>query len=83
MSNTKVYTVYDELARRAGPLFEALNDAVALRSYRRLMEDNPRMSRDEFRLYCVAEWEPETMRMVLVSSYIILDPEEAKHDISE
>ena len=83
MSNTKVCTVYDELARRAGPLFEAPNDAVALRSYRRLMEDNPRMSKDEFRLYCVAEWDPGTMHMVLVSSYLIPDTEEVKHDITE
>lgn len=31
---TKIYQMYDRLAEQAGPTFEAVNDAVALRGLR-------------------------------------------------
>lgn len=47
---TKIYQMYDKLAEQAGPTFEAVNDAVALRGTLKHREAN-----DDLELYCVGE----------------------------
>jgi hypothetical protein len=36
-----IYTIYDELAKEYGPLFEAKNDFVALRNFRNMKIPGP------------------------------------------
>lgn len=45
---TKIYQMYDRLAEQAGPTFEAVNDAVALRGTQKHREAN-----DDLELHCV------------------------------
>ena len=47
---TKIYQMYDRLAEQAGPTFEAVNDAVALRGTLKFREAN-----DDLELYCIGE----------------------------
>ena len=35
----RLYTLYDHLAKEAGPVFESVNDAVALRNVRQMMKN--------------------------------------------
>jgi len=36
---TYLYTVHDKVAMQSGPVFEAVNDGVAVRQFRTLMRD--------------------------------------------
>lgn len=48
----KMYVVYDNEAKECGPIFEAKNDAVAMRNFRNLVEKS-NISPDIFGLFCV------------------------------
>lgn len=43
-----LYTVYDRLAQESGPVFEAKNDAVAMRGFRKMLGDS--INPEEYRL---------------------------------
>lgn len=58
---TKIYQMYDRLAEQAGPTFEAVNDAVALRGTQKHREAN-----DDLELHCVGE---RTFHDVGISAY--------------
>lgn len=47
---TKIYQMYDRLAEQAGPTFEAVNDAVALRGTAKHREAN-----EDLELHCIGE----------------------------
>lgn len=48
---TQLYTVYDCVAMDFGPIFESINDGVAVRNYKQMLKDNPYAQ--DFILYCV------------------------------
>lgn len=50
-----LYTVYDRLAKEAGPIFVAVNDQVAERQFRKLIvgSDNPA----DYQLYNLGEYD--------------------------
>lgn len=56
-----LYVVYDKIAGECGPVFEAKNDAVALRQYRHLVASNPGFVQDDFELMQVGTMDKETM----------------------
>lgn len=67
MNNTKevimnLYTIYDKIAEESGPIFSAVNDGIALRSYKNLVEKEG-ISINEFDLVHVAQYDHRTMRL--------------------
>lgn len=56
-----LYVVFDKIAGECGPVFEAKNDAVALRQYRHLVASNPGFVQDDFELMQVGTMDKETM----------------------
>lgn len=46
----RVFTIYDSLAEKAGPLFEAESDLVAIREYRNVMRQVSVHNRSDYRL---------------------------------
>lgn len=50
----RIYVVFDRIAEESGPIFEAKNDAVALRQFRRMQQEHP-VDWSEFDLYCLGE----------------------------
>lgn len=54
-----LYTIYDVLAEEAGPIFEAVNDKVALRAYGQLLADVPVDSRSTFQLLDIGMRNPD------------------------
>lgn len=51
-----LFTIWDKVAEEAGPIFQAKNEAVAQRQFRfAIREARP----DEYRLYCVGEFDTE------------------------
>jgi hypothetical protein len=55
-----LYVVFDKIAGECGPVFEAKNDAVALRQYRHLVASNPGFVQDDFELMQVGTMDKET-----------------------
>lgn len=58
-----LYVVYDNVALEAGPVFQAKNDAVAIRSYQNLVIKN-QMNFEDFELVALGTLNTETLKMV-------------------
>lgn len=54
-----LYTVYDKLAKKCGPIFEAENSLVAMRSYLQMAKGLPYP--DDYELYYVGRYSKSTM----------------------
>jgi len=52
----KLYTLYDNVAEQFGPIFQAANNAVAMRS----VQNMKIKTFDDFQLYLVGEWDMES-----------------------
>ena len=57
-----LYSVKDAVAEEFGPVFMAVNDGVALRSFRKLIHDVPEPQ--EYELYSVGAFKPESGRII-------------------
>nr|QJB18787.1 MAG: nonstructural protein [Microvirus sp.] len=60
---TLVYVIYDKVAEDSGPMFEAVNDGVALRQAVNILKPLPPLFRDEYKLVCLGEYNPSTMEI--------------------
>lgn len=54
--HSRIYTIYDKVAEQSGPVFQAPNDATALRQFRHLLAQ-PGIVPDDFQLWCIGEFE--------------------------
>lgn len=59
-----LYTVYDRVACQCGPLFESVNEAVAIRQYRNLLQSVSPLDRDAYVLYRVGSFDRDKMQFV-------------------
>lgn len=57
--SSRVYVIYDTVAKEAGPLFTAKNDDVAARNFRQLLDHEKVENPKEYQLMCVGEYDPE------------------------
>lgn len=55
-----VYSVFDNLAKRFGPLFEAINDEVATRSYIMMMDKVDERFKSEYSLHKIGKFDNNT-----------------------
>ena len=60
-----IYTVFDKVAEEYGPLFEAKNDAVALRQFKHLIATVVVENRDDYVLYSCGTFDHDAGVMVL------------------
>lgn len=67
----KLYSIRDRAADQFGPVFQAVNDAVASRSMVRLMEKVPSYDRDAFQLVCLGEFDDQTGNIVVTGVDVI------------
>lgn len=56
----KLYTIRDKVADEAGPIYQAKNDAIAVRQFNNLMA-NQQVDVVDYALYCVGEFDTEAM----------------------
>lgn len=59
MSNSNLYTIKDTVAEEAGPVFQAINDGVAIRRTIQLLIDVP--DSEEYKLYRVGTFDSFSM----------------------
>lgn len=64
-----IYTIYDKVACEAGPIFQAKNDAVALRCFISLMKDTPNVVPSDYDVYCLGEFDTDTRSFVPEDNY--------------
>lgn len=65
---TNMYTVFDRVAEEAGPVFEAVNDGVAIRQFRNLLKDVPSYQHGDFRIYRIGTFDHSKMELVKFST---------------
>nr|QJB21711.1 MAG: nonstructural protein [Microvirus sp.] len=61
-----LYTILDRVAEECGPLFESVNDGVALRNFKNLLDKVPPYQKSEYRLYKVGAFDTKTMGMTVL-----------------
>lgn len=57
----RIYTVYDRKAEESSPIFTAINDSVAKRMFKHLMDESCAMFIEDYDLYCIGCYEKENM----------------------
>lgn len=73
-----LYVVHDRLAEEVGPIFEARNDAVALRNFRKLMESN---RPEEYKLLRLGVFDHDAVKFDLLSvPEEVLPGKEVEHE---
>lgn len=60
----RLYCVLDRVAGEASPPFAAINDGVALREYRALLQQVAPVDHDAYCLYLVGECDTATMEVI-------------------
>ena len=55
----RLYTIYDQVAEEAGPIFEAKHDAIARRQFDLLLRQEAVVSPKDFSLYCLGYFDRE------------------------
>ena len=59
-----LYAVYDRVAEEAGPCFLAVNDGVAVRNYRALLQNSQVVAEEEYMLYRLGTYDSKTMKVI-------------------
>lgn len=59
MEANYVYTIYDKISEIHGPLFEARNDAVAVRNFRNLTKAVSEVEKTDYVLKCIGRFNRE------------------------
>jgi len=59
---SRLYCIRDRVAEDSGPIFQAVNDAVAARSYRAFMAQN-QVEEDEYSLLCIGTFDSGTSKL--------------------
>lgn len=65
--NMKLYVIYDKAAQQSSPVFEAKNDAVAAREFRKVLQNLKDPAVPDYRLYCIGIFDQETMALLAVA----------------
>lgn len=60
---TILYTIYDLVAEEAGPVFEAVNDGVAMRNFRNLLKEIPAYQHGDYRIYRLGSFDHSKIEM--------------------
>lgn len=60
---TILYTIFDRVAEEAGPVFEAVNDGVAMRNFWNLLKEVPAYQHGDYRLYRLGFFDHAKMEM--------------------
>lgn len=66
-----VYVIYDKVAEESGPLFQAVNNGIALRQAVNVLKPLPASLRDDFQLVKVAEYDTRDMQIYIIPPEII------------
>ena len=59
----KLYVIFDEVAEKGSPVFEAVNDAVAIRHVRDMIKNMSEDVLGDYVLRCVGEIDEKTMKI--------------------
>lgn len=72
MENTQkrgLYVIYDRLAEKSGPVFEAVNDAVAARAARQMLQNV--VDSDDYELMYIGNIIDKTAQLELDTNHVV------------
>lgn len=69
-----VYCIYDKVAEEAGPLFQAVNDKIAMRQFKQL--GIPESLQKDYSLHRIATYDSKSMEVVSEILYHITEETE-------
>ena len=70
MAKVNLYVVYDRLAEESGPIYQAVNDGVALRQYNNLLQNCT--CKEDYDCVCIGEFDTQTMSISLIGPKSII-----------
>lgn len=68
---TNLYVIYDKVAEESGPVYQAVNDGVAVRQFKSTIEKIPSSLRDEYQLVCIGMYDSKTLKGSLTPARVI------------
>ena len=68
-----LYVIFDRTAEEAGPVFEAINDGIALRGAVKALSGLPKPLREEYALYRIGSLESKSMSVTGFPEIIEID----------
>jgi len=61
-----VYVIYDKIAEESGPMFEAVNDGIALRQACHVLKPLPPTLVDDYQLVKIGEYDTKDMQIYVL-----------------
>lgn len=71
-----VYVIYDKVAEESGPMFEAVNDGIALRQACNVLKPLPNTLVEDYQLVKIGEYDTKDMQIY------VIPPEEIDFSLS-
>jgi len=66
-----VYVIYDKVAEDSGPMFEAVNNGVALRQACNVLKPLPPILIDDYQLVKIGEYDTREMQIYIIPPEIV------------
>lgn len=66
-----VYVIYDKVAEESGPMFEAVNNGVALRQACNVLKPLPPTLIDDYQLVKIGEYDTKDMQIYVIPPEIV------------
>ena len=73
--HVNLYTIRDRMADETGNLFEAVNDAVAIRQYKHLLNQNPHAKSEDYQLLKLGSYNNKRISLVACGAPVDITPE--------
>lgn len=67
-----LYSVYDKVAMKYGPIFQAVNAGTATRQFRRLIDDVGEHSRNDFILFLIGKFDDVTGKIMSCDQPVLM-----------
>lgn len=75
---TKIYTIYDSVAKESGPLMYSKNRAVALRQFEMALSGNSRIN--DYKLFELGEFDTERMKIQPCEPFEIISIQDVEEE---
>lgn len=76
----RLYSVFDRVAQEFSPISEAVNDGVAWRMYRQVMQENPNAS--DFQVMYVGDFDRKKGVLTPARIPVVIDPTQLELELS-
>lgn len=80
---TNLYVIFDKVAEESGPVFNAVNDGVAMRSFRNMAKDMDAQARAEYQLFRIGAFDTMSLDMEVESEPVEISQQRVAMSLPE